>query len=113
MAKYDDLDTKQIFIIGIASVAVTAVTILAVLYVYYLLVDGHRGKLAEQSSYNRQNTILQEQIDSVNQYGADPLTANVTIPINRAMELVVQEAQQQASSDADNQPENANENDAI
>ncbi len=109
MANSDDLDTKQIFIIGISSVVVTVVTILAVLYVYYLLVAGHESKLQAESNYNRQNTILKEQIESVSQYGADPLTGNVTIPIEKAMELVAKEA----ASATDQQPENVNENDAI
>lgn len=109
MAKYDDLDTKQIFIIGISSVVVTVVTILAVLYVYYLLVAGHESKLQAESSYNRQNTILAEQAESVSKYGADPLTGNVTIPIDKAMELVAKEAK----AATDQQSENVKENDAI
>lgn len=108
MAKYDDLDTKQIFIIGIASVAVTVVTILAVQYVYYLLVSGHQATLQAESSYQRQNKILDDQKESIRQYGADPLTGNATIPIERAMELVAKEAQTESES----QSEDANETDA-
>ncbi|MCA9138855.1 MAG: hypothetical protein KDB00_18920 [Planctomycetales bacterium] len=114
MAKYDDLDTKQIFIIGIGSVVVTVVTIMAVLYVYYLLVAGHESKFQAESSYDRQNTILADQFESVSKYGADPLTGNVTIPVNEAMKLVAKEAQsaKETPSANDKQPENANNNDA-
>lgn len=101
MAKYDDLDTKQIFIIGIASVVITAVTILAVQYVYYLLVDGHKSKLQAESSYSRQNSVLAEQLDSVSKYGADPTTGNITIPIAKAMELVAKESESDSHDHSD------------
>ncbi|KAA5546951.1 hypothetical protein FYK55_00570 [Roseiconus nitratireducens] len=101
MAKYDDLDTKQIFTIGIASVLVTVVTILAVQYVYHLLVQGHQVQLQADSSYQRQNNILVEQSDSVSQYGVDPANGNVTIPIEKAMELVVKENQSDSKEEND------------
>ena len=108
MAKYDDLNTRQIFIIGISSVVVTIVTILAVQYVYYLLVQGHQGQLQAESSYSRQNKVLAEQFESVSKYGADPETGNVTIPIEKAMQLVVKESQ----SDEQNKDKKAESNDA-
>ncbi len=108
MAKYDDLDTRQIFIIGIASVAVTAVTILPVQYVYFLLVDGHESRLQAQSNYNRQIAVLDEQVDGISVYGADRETGNVTIPIEQAMELVAKEAQ----SESGNHSDDAKANDA-
>ncbi|MEO1614850.1 MAG: hypothetical protein AAFV88_03315 [Planctomycetota bacterium] len=101
MAKYDDLDTRQIFIIGIGSVVVTVVTILAVQYVYYLLVDGYQDQLQAESRYTRQNRILAEQSADIQQYGADPLTANVTIPIEKAMDLVIEEQAKPTKSEND------------
>ena len=108
MAKYDDLNTRQIFIIGISSVVVTVLTILAVQYVYYLLVDAHQGQLQAESSYHRQNAVLADQMETVSKYGADPLTGNITIPIDKAMELVAKESQ----SESDNHNQNALQNDA-
>lgn len=102
MAKYDDLNTRQIFIVGIASVFVTVVTILAAQYVYYLLLDSHQAVLQAESSYGRQNAILAEQFEEISKYGADPLTGNVTIPISAAMEFVVEESRAVADkTDAD------------
>ena len=108
-AKYDDLDTKQIFIIGIASVAVTLVTVLAVQYVYFLLVYGHEETLQAQSSYGRQNRILAEQVEEISQYGVDPDTANVTIPIEDAMALVVREHASGSTGHGGEEPETADE----
>lgn len=101
MAKYDDLDTRQIFIIGIASVVVTAVTILAVQYVYFLLVEDHQTRLQAESNYNRQNTILAEQVETISGYGADPTTGNVTIPIDQAMKLVAKESKKETTEHKD------------
>ena len=105
MAKYDDLNTRQIFIVGIGSVVVTLVTILAVQYVYYLLVDGHQQELQAESSYSRQNSILAEQFEEVSKYGADPLTGNVTIPIEKAIEWVAKESESESENDADHADE--------
>ncbi|MEM6472149.1 MAG: hypothetical protein AAF802_21485 [Planctomycetota bacterium] len=101
MAKYDDLDTRQIFIIGIGSVVVTLVTILAVQYVYYLLVDSYQGRLQAESKYTRQNRILATQSEEIERYGADPLTANVVIPIDQAMDLLIEEQSKADTSDND------------
>ena len=98
-AKYDDLNTNQIFIVGIASIVITLVTILAVQYVYFLLVAGHQDTLQAQSSYGRQNQWLAEQTESISRYGADPDTAQVTIPIQEAMALVVREQASNAPAD--------------
>lgn len=106
MAKYDDLDTKQIFIIGIASVVVTVVTILAAQYVYYLLVDADQARLQAESNYNRQNRILVEQFEDVSRYGADPETGKVVIPIDAAMKLVAEGKQSTANTKSNNATEN-------
>ncbi|MCD0463204.1 hypothetical protein [Roseiconus lacunae] len=99
MAKYDDLDTRQIFVIGIGSVLVTIVTILAVQYVYYLLVDAHQTQLQAESSYSRQNQILTDQSESISRYGADPATGNAIIPIDKAIEEVIKGANSETHAD--------------
>ncbi|MEL6109999.1 MAG: hypothetical protein AAFU85_28640 [Planctomycetota bacterium] len=111
-AKYDDLDTRQIFVIGISSIVVTLVTILAVQYVYFVLVNGHESKLQAQSSYSRQNKILDEQFQSVSGYGADPSTGNITIPITEAMAAIELEHREHASSDHTHDTETPSESDA-
>lgn len=100
MAKYDDLDNKQIFVIGIGSVAVTVVTILAVFYVYYLLLDLNKTTWQANSSYDRQNTILAKQSETLEGYGATK-SATVAIPIESAMKLVIQQAAAPAGESSD------------
>ena len=88
MAAYDDLNTKRIFIVGILSILVTAATALAVQVVYYWLVSMHEADLAEKSSYRRQNQVIIDQTDEISNYGVDPDTGNVTIPVSEAMQLI-------------------------
>ena len=106
MAKYDDLDTRQIFTIGIGSVVVTVVTILAVQYIYFLLVDAHQSNMQAESSYSRQNDFLADQVGQISKYGADPDTGNVTIPIEKAMEEIVKESHSKAHNEADHAENN-------
>lgn len=88
MADYDDLNTKRIFMVGILSIVVTAVTALAVQVVYYALVSWHDAELSEKSSYRRQNAVLAEQTAEITNYGVNPDTGAVTIPVSKAMELI-------------------------
>ncbi len=99
MAKYDDLDVKKIFGVGIGSVIVTGVTALAVQVVYFHMLESTNEIKAEQSNYERQNAILAEQSQAISTYGVDPETANVLIPIAEAMDLVVEGSQSDSSTD--------------
>ena len=91
MAAYDDLDVSRIFSVGIISVIVTAVTALAVQVLYYALVQWQAESKAAQSSYARQEAVFNEQIEQISNYGVDPITGNVTIPIDQAIEWMVGE----------------------
>ena len=107
MAKYDDLDVKRIFNVGIISVVVTAVTALAVQVVYYYMLDATMQQKTAQSNYRRQNAVLTDQTDSISNYGVDADTGNITIPIDKAMDLIVKENTKEDSNESDE--ENADE----
>jgi len=99
MAAYDDLNIKRIFLVGVISVAVTAVTGLAVQVLYYSLVQWQDSETSAASDYRRQNRILDEQKQQISTYGVDEATGNITIPIDRAMELLVSENAENVESD--------------
>ena len=99
MADYDDLNTKRIFMVGILSIVVTAVTALAVQVVYYALVSWHDAELSERSSYGRHNAVLSEQSAEISKYGVNPDTGAVTIPVEKAMQLIA------ADNDSGKKPE--------
>ena len=99
MAAYDDLNVKRIFSVGILSCVVTAVTALAVSVVYYWLVQVQSAETAAASNYQRQNRILQEQEAEIENYGVDPETGNIIIPINDAIEQMVAAEKSDSPSD--------------
>jgi cell division protein FtsX len=98
MADYDDLNVKRIFNVGILSVVVTAITALAVQVLYFGLLQWQETETREASNYERQNRILDEQKQQISTYGVDEQTGNITIPINKAIELVVGENSKNASN---------------
>ncbi len=98
MAAYDDLNIKRIFNVGILSIVVTAVTALAVQVLYYSLVQWQESETRAASNYERQNRILAEQKQQISTYGVDELTGNITIPIDKAIELMVGEQSKNASN---------------
>lgn len=99
MAAYDDLNVKRIFVVGVISVVVVAVTALAVQVVSYSMLQWQNESKSEQSDYTRQNRILDSQKKMISEYGVDPDTGNITIPIDRAIELVAAEATQTESNE--------------
>lgn len=99
MAAYDDLDVKRIFTVGILSIVITAVTALAVQVVYYYMVQVQSAETAAASDYTRQNTILQQQQEEISTYDVDPLTGNIVIPIDKAIELIAGDKKTESTSD--------------
>ena len=91
MAAYDDLNVKRIFVVGIASVVVTAVTALAVQVLYHAMAQWQKTETQAASNYTRQNSILQEQLQEVSVFGVDDTTGNIVIPVEKAIDLMVDE----------------------
>lgn len=98
MAAYDDLDVKRIFAVGIISIVVTAVTALAVQVLYHAMAQWQQAETDAHSDYRRQNRILQQQTDQISSYGVDAETGNITIPIEAAIRLMVDEHGKQFSN---------------
>ena len=100
MAAYDDLNNKRIFGVAILSIVVVAVTALAVQVLYYWMVRLQQDQTAAQSNYARSNRVLSEQTAEIERYGVDPGTGKLTLPIDQAIQKVVQEK----SNAGDTQP---------
>ncbi len=97
MAQYDDLNVPRIATIGVISILVTAVTALAVQVLFYALADWQDSVKSMESDYTRENAVLAQQAEQISNYGVDPTTGRVTIPIDKAMELVIAENQNHAA----------------
>ncbi len=100
MAAYDDLNVKRIFTVGVISIVVLAVTVLAVQVISYTMLEWQSAAKSEQSDYTRQKTILKEQTDQISTYGVDPLSGNITIPIDHAIQLIADESKQTKLNEA-------------
>jgi hypothetical protein len=88
MAQYDDLNTRQIWIVGIISAVLTAVTILAVQVLYFALLNWHdEAKLAD-AEYFQSISHIQQQERGMQIYGRNAESGAYEIPISVAMELV-------------------------
>jgi len=90
MASYDDLNTRQIWIVGIISAALTAVTILAVQVLYFALLNWHEEAKLADAEYTQSIAHIREQEMTLEEYGRDPETGSIRIPIGRAIELVAE-----------------------
>lgn len=103
MAAYDDLNVKRIFAVGFLSVFVLAVTTLAVQVMYYAMLDIQKAETSAESDYRRQNMILDEQTAEISNYGVNPDTGNVVIPIDQAIELMVKETESKSPTKSDSE----------
>ena len=106
MAQYDDLNVSRIFTVGVISVVVTAVTALAVQVFYFSISQWHLEAKGAMGSYQRQNEVLNQQAERISVYGVDEETGKITIPIDKAMELVVAESKEDESKEADKKASN-------
>lgn len=106
MAQYDDLNTRQIWSVGIISAALTVVTVLAVQVLYYALLARHNDVKLGQSEYTQSRQYLAEQASEIGRYGRDPETGAVQIPIERAIRLVIERSAAAVNvGEAQNDPE--------
>lgn len=104
MAAYDDLDVKRIFVVGIFSIVITAVTALAVQVLYFAMVQWQDAETKAASNYARQQSILAQQEAEISNYGVDAENGNIVIPIDDAIQLMVNE-----TSESDSPEESSDE----
>jgi flagellar biosynthesis/type III secretory pathway M-ring protein FliF/YscJ len=91
MARYDDLNTKQIWVVGLVSALLTAITILAVQVLYYAMLGSHEARVLAGAEYTSSKQAIEEQLNEINSYGRDSDTGTVQIPIDRAIELMIEQ----------------------
>jgi len=86
--------------VNVSGVAVVAIVILASVAVSIVILDGYFSKVTEEfrSSYDapkaQLNVLRAETREQLEKYGVDTTTGVQRIPIERAMELLVEENQQ-------------------
>ncbi|QGJ72047.1 Hypothetical protein PBC10988_37620 [Planctomycetales bacterium 10988] len=96
MAKYDDLNIPLITTIGLLSTILTFVIIVLVQVAYYNFeaIESERKKTGVPFSQD----LIAAQQSKINQYGwLDKKAGKASIPIDRAMDLVVKEYQNEGN----------------
>ncbi len=99
MAQYDDLNTRQIWIVGIVSAVITGVTILAVQVLYYALRNSHEAASSEQAEYTQSVAYIGKQTAELHQYGRDKETGNIQIPIDQAFNVILKKIASKPSAE--------------
>jgi hypothetical protein len=100
-AKYDDLNTPLIAIIGFVSAIFTFVAIIGFQAGYYYVESAVNIAKTRAVGPTKNETILAEQRGKLSSYGwADRDAQAVSIPIEQAMSLVVKEQAAMAGSNA-------------
>ncbi|MEM9657065.1 MAG: hypothetical protein AAF961_01780 [Planctomycetota bacterium] len=96
MTEQENLDIPMIATIGLISVAVTAATVIGVRALYYKFDAAEVQRKVIETPNADADSKLAEQIAAISRYGwAERENAVVTIPIERAMRLVVEERRSQ------------------
>lgn len=105
MARYDDLNVSRIAVVGVISVVVTAVTALAVQVLFYAMALRTDAAKAASSRYERQQQFMEAQRVQLSDYGVDPDTGMVTIPVDEAIDRLARDPEQSTNESADENDE--------
>ncbi len=107
MAEEENLNVPMIATVGIVSVLVTAATVIAVQALYYNYATAETQRKVVEAPTADGDSKLAEQLAKLSRYSWSNREKDiVTIPIERAMRLVVQEKMAtQADDDVSAQPE--------
>lgn len=92
MAKYDDLNVKDIAVAGVASVIIVFVCIVGAQALFFDFLKKEDVRKIIDSRNATYDTIIAEQKSRLDEYGwIDKEKQIVAIPIERAMQIVVKE----------------------
>ena len=92
MASYDDINTRTIALVGLLGVILTTALILGLIVVYYDQAKSQEEDKIIRPSWPELDGVLEEQNEKLADYDwADKEERVVRIPIDEAMELVVEE----------------------
>ena len=92
--RYDDPDVPASAIVGILGAVLLFVIIVALQALFYSMESREFDRKVTGQSYEPLQQLDADQLETLNSYGwVDQQASVARIPINRAMELVVQELQ--------------------
>lgn len=101
MSRIDHVDARAVYVVGFVSVILVFAAVLGVQALYLRQTASVESERATTLSLDADNLIAEQELQLQRQGWLDRKTNQVAIPIDRAMELVVQE---QRSLDRDATP---------
>ena len=103
MERHNDLNSAKIALVGFLGALLTFIVILAMQVLYYSAVVQETEQKVIQAPTTQSDTLLAEQAVKLTRYGwIDREKQQVTIPIDRAMELVVNDLSAAQSEERSN-----------
>ncbi len=103
MARYDDLDTQTVTVIGVCGAVGTFVIIVALQVLYYNYEAGEIARKVLAAPQTGTESVLSEQRSRLASYGwVDRQQQIVSVPIDEAMAFVVAREQRAVSKDSAN-----------
>jgi hypothetical protein len=103
MAERDDLNVPMIATVGAVSVILTVAIVFAVRAMYFSYANSEtQRKVIEAPTVNADSRLAEQEAKLARYSWVNRAQGTVTIPIERAMELVVEEYRDQSSSFANN-----------
>lgn len=94
--RYDDPDVPASAVVGIVSAILLFVIIVALQALFFRMEEGERSRKVYEQPYEALQQLDADQLGTLSSYGwVDQQTQVAHIPINRAMELVVEESRGQ------------------
>ena len=101
MARYDDLDTQNLTVVGICGAVGTFVCIVGLQVLYYQFESGEYARKVLSAPQVTTESVLAEQRGRLNSYGwVDREQQLVAVPIDQAMTEVVAREQRAVTRDS-------------
>lgn len=102
MARYDDVDNKQLFAYIAIFVLGTIITICFVAFLFHYMEDNELRRTMQDTEYTQYNQVLEEQSARLSDYVVvDPKEGRFGIPIEKAIEAAINKAKE-SGNDASN-----------
>jgi len=92
--RYDDPDVPASLVVGVVSAVLLFVVVVALQALFYRMAEGERSRKVYEQPYEALEKLDADQLGTLSSYGWVDQQQGVTrIPIERAMQLIVDEAQ--------------------
>lgn len=109
MSRIDNVDARAVYAVGFVSVVLVFAAIIGIQTLYLRQADRAESKRSASLSLDADNLNAEQELQLQQEGWLDRDKGQVAIPIDRAMELVVQDLRSEQAGDAALAPEQASD----